>query len=539
MGWSTSAPLLVFLSAPAAAFLPSPPLRSSFPLRGDCSTFSSAAAACGAPASFLTCRPALPCSRSRRDRRSGQTLRCQVQQQEERQQKPPISFSESGRVQFFGVEATAEVWAIAIVYFVQGILGISRLAVSFYYKDSLHLGPAELALVSSIQVASPSDCSSSHASDGFPLFGYKRRSYLILSGLLGSVSWASLSLLAGCASANSCGLLGSVPAAASVALVTLSSLGLAFSDVLVDALVVTRSRGADQSTAGSLQSLCWSSSALGSLLSAYASGQLVQSFGPAWVFSLTALFPLITSGVAGLIDEKPAEEEEVIDVTPQSSFFSHLKSQGSLLWGAFSKRSILLPVTFLVLWQSTPTSGSALFFFETNELGFTPEFLGRLSLVSSLSSLLGIIIYDQKLKRVPLRVLFKSAASQSAAARVTSARWICLIAVVLGMSPLLLVTHANRLLGLPDQLFAIGDDVILTVLGQIAFMPVLVLGANICPPGVEASLYAALMSVNNLSGSLGSGLLPLPFLNLLPKQVAKEDGDLVIEASEEEAEEAK
>jgi len=478
-----------------------------------------------------------------------------VQQQEERQQKPPISFSESGRVQFFGVEATAEVWAIAIVYFVQGILGISRLAVSFYYKDSLHLGPAELALVSSIQVL-PWVIKPLYGfiSDGFPLFGYKRRSYLILSGLLGSVSWASLSLLAGCASANSCGLLGSVPAAASVALVTLSSLGLAFSDVLVDALVVTRSRGADQSTAGSLQSLCWSSSALGSLLSAYASGQLVQSFGPAWVFSLTALFPLITSGVAGLIDEKPAEEEEVIDVTPQSSFFSHLKSQGSLLWGAFSKRSILLPVTFLVLWQSTPTSGSALFFFETNELGFTPEFLGRLSLVSSLSSLLGIIIYDQKLKRVPLRVLFK---------------WICLIAVVLGMSPLLLVTHANRLLGLPDQLFAIGDDVILTVLGQIAFMPVLVLGANICPPGVEASLYAALMSVNNLSGSLGSvlgglmtkalhvtekdfsnlpllivitnlsGLLPLPFLNLLPKQVAKEDGDLVIEASEEEAEEAK
>ena len=127
MGWSTSAPLLVFLAAPAAAFLPSPPLRScqtcstgnillipssdrsSFPLRGDCGTFSSAVAACGAPASFWTRRPVLPASRSRRDRRSGQTLRCQVQQQEERQQKPPISFSESGQIQFFGVEATAEV----------------------------------------------------------------------------------------------------------------------------------------------------------------------------------------------------------------------------------------------------------------------------------------------------------------------------------------------------------------------------------------------------------------------------------------------
>ena len=37
-----------------------------------------------------------------------------------------------------------------------------------------------------------------------------------------------------------------------------SSLGLAFSDVLVDAIVVTRSR--DHTSAASLQSLCWSSS---------------------------------------------------------------------------------------------------------------------------------------------------------------------------------------------------------------------------------------------------------------------------------------
>ena len=103
-------------------------------------------------------------------------------------------------------------------------------------------------------------------------------------------------------------------------------------------------------------------------------------------------------------------------------------------------------------------------------------------------------------------------------------------------------------MGLPDQIFAMGDDLVLTVLGQISFMPILVLAANICPPGVEASLYAALMSVNNLSGGLGSifggaatkwlgvtetnfdnlplllvstnlaGLLPLPFLFLIPDE---------------------
>eukprot|EP00961_Rhodomonas_salina_P126572 1705817-Rhodomonas_salina.1 len=48
--------------------------------------------------------------------------------------------------------SSIQVWAIALVYFVQGITGISRLAVSYYYKDSLHIGPAEMALVGSIQI---------------------------------------------------------------------------------------------------------------------------------------------------------------------------------------------------------------------------------------------------------------------------------------------------------------------------------------------------------------------------------------------------
>jgi hypothetical protein len=34
--------------------------------------------------------------------------------------------------------------AVATVYFVQGVLGLSRLAVSFYLKDDLQLDPAEV-----------------------------------------------------------------------------------------------------------------------------------------------------------------------------------------------------------------------------------------------------------------------------------------------------------------------------------------------------------------------------------------------------------
>ena len=58
----------------------------------------------------------------------------------------------------------------------------------------------------------------------------------------------------------------------------------------------------------------------------------------------------------------------------------------------------------------------------------------------------------------------------------------------------------NRELGISDKFFSLGDSVILTVLGQLAFMPILVLAARICPPGVEATLFAGLMSIFNAGG---------------------------------------
>jgi len=48
------------------------------------------------------------------------------------------------------------------------------------------------------------------------------------------------------------------------------------------------------------------------------------------------------------------------------------------------------------------------------------------------------------------------------------------------------------------------------VLGEISFLPVLVLAAKICPKGVEATLFASLMSLFNFGGVtsqfLGAGL---------------------------------
>ncbi|KAI4369639.1 hypothetical protein MLD38_018060 [Melastoma candidum] len=448
-------------------------------------------------------------------------------------------------IKCFGVELSPDNIAVAMVYFVQGVLGLSRLAVNFYLKDDLHLDPAETAVISGFS-ALPWLVKPLYGfiSDSVPLFGYRRRSYLVLSGLLGALSWSLMATFVDSKySAAFCIMLG--------------SLSVAFSDVVVDSMVVERARGESQSMSGSLQSLCWGSSAFGGIVSSYFSGSLVDSYGVRFVFGLTTFLPLVTSAVAVLVREQPVVSlgrghmQNLPLVT--TSFVESSKRSIIQLWGAVKQPNVLLPTLFIFLWQATPQSDSAMFYFTTNKLGFTPEFLGRVKLVTSVASLMGVGLYNGFLKKVPLRKIFLATTLSGSA---------------LGMTQVFLVTGLNRKFGISDEWFAIGDSLILTVLGQASFMPVLVLAARLCPEGMEATLFATLMSISNggsvLGGLIGAGLtqifgvtkdrfdnltflivlcnlsslLPLPLLGLLPKDEpdasdAKEGDDIEMKTQSE------
>ncbi|MCM0590426.1 MAG: folate/biopterin family MFS transporter [Gloeotrichia echinulata DVL01] len=416
---------------------------------------------------------------------------------------------------FFGHKPNAELIAILTVYFIEGIVGLARLAVSFFLKDELDLSPAEVSALLGI-VALPWIIKPlfGFVSDGLPIFGYRRRPYLILAGLLGALSWVSFATIV------------HSTWAATVA-IALCSLSIAVSDVIVDSMVVERVKSESQADAGSLQSLCWGSSALGGLITAYFSGMLLEHFTTRTVFWITAFFPLMICAIAWLIAESPISKETQSDHTN----ILRIKHQLAQLRQAVTEKTIWLPTAFIFLWQATPSADSAFFFFSTNELHFQPEFLGWVRLVTSFASLIGIWIFQRFLKSVPFRLIFA---------------WSTVISSVLGMTILLLVTHTNRLLGIDDHWFSLGDSLILTVMGQIAFMPVLILAARLCPSGVEATFFALLMSVFNLAGAVSSllgaaimhtlgitetnfellwllvlitnlsTLLPLPFLNWLP-----------------------
>jgi folate/biopterin transporter len=366
-----------------------------------------------------------------------------------------------------GNEPSAELIVIITIYFVQGILTLSRLAVSFFLKDELLLSPVQMSAIIGIGTI-PWMIKPLYGfiSDSLPLFGYHRKPYIVLSGIIGCAAWVCL---------------GTVVNNSSTAtiMIILTFLSLAISDVIVDSIVVERARSESEAKIGSLQSLCWGSSAVGALCTAYFSGLLLEYFTTRTVFLITASFPLIVSSVAWFIAEQP------IDKDAKKS--NNIKNQLLQIRQAITQKVIWLPTLFIFIWQATPNADSAFFYFTTNELHFQPEFLGRVRLVTSFASLLGVWAFQRYFKTVPFRIIFS---------------WGIFVSTALGMTTLLLVTHTNRLLGIDDHWFSLGDSLILTVIGQVVFMPVLVLSTRLCPPGIEATFFAVLMSVMNFGGTV-------------------------------------
>ena len=408
-----------------------------------------------------------------------------------------------------GNALTPELFAILSVYFVQGVLAFPRLALSFFLKDTLLLSPAEVATLTAAStlpwVLKPLY---GFLSDSVPIARSRRRSYLVLSGLLGAAAWGVLATLVN-------------DSHTALAAMIVASGSIAIADVVADSIVVERVRQG-RGDGGKLQTLCWGTSAVGGLIAAAGSGALLASFGARGVFALTATLPAVVAGVASLVDEEASTADEDI--------LTAARTRAGTLWRALTARHVLLPVSFVFLWQAMPTPDTALFFFQTNQLHFGPEFLGVVRLASSAAALGGLYMYNRWGRRASLKALMGYA---------------CAASVPLSLTQLILVTRLNVEWGISDQAFALTDTAVLTALGQVAFMPTLVLAARLCPPGIEGTLFAALMSIYNASGAVSgelgalltqalhvtetdfdnlawlvalcgfSNLLPLPLLNLL------------------------
>lgn len=340
----------------------------------------------------------------------------------------------------------------AVVYFVQGALGIASIALPLYWRQ-LGWSIAAITTASSI-IAIPWVLKIVYGfiSDRFPLWGTRRKSYLILCTGLSSLGWGLFALLPGGQNLMIASLL-------------MANLGFAATDVITDGLVVDHST---PETASAFQSIAWGFRSIGAFLSGVTGGYLAANFPYAFVFLITAALPLIALGMIIPLREQKAERGASV------SFWLPVKKCVELLFGFptrwFLGILLLVPISSLI---SIP------FFFHMKEkLGFDETILGSLTSIAWLGAMLGSFIYGRFLKHVPIAPIFCAAIILNSL-NILSAIWIQEIysAVIL--------------------IFAGG------VLAYLTLLPLMSAAALLAhKTGVEGTFFAILMSCYNL-GQIG------------------------------------
>ncbi|KAM3136783.1 hypothetical protein pb186bvf_011042 [Paramecium bursaria] len=129
-----------------------------------------------------------------------------------------------------------------------------------------------------------------------------------------------------------------------------------------------------------------------------------------------------------------------------------------------------------------------MFYFYTEVLHFTPNFMGQLKFMYCMGTLVAIFIYKTYLKDVKFQSIFV----------VTTIMYFFSY-----LTTIVLVTRYNVHLGINDRFFCLGDSIMLQLVGELNMLPILVFACKICPKNIEATMYAMLMATMNFGQLIG------------------------------------
>ncbi|KAH9620152.1 hypothetical protein KSS87_023707 [Heliosperma pusillum] len=164
-------------------------------------------------------------------------------------------------------------------------------------------------------------------------------------------------------------------------------------------------------------------------------------------------------------------------------------STGALaaMWATIKCRHVWRPCVYMYLSLALGVNiHEGLFYWYTDAQGgplFSKEAVGSIYAIGALGSLFGVLLYQNTLKNHPFRDLL-----------------LCtqLLHVASGMLDLILVLRLNLVLFIPDYLFIVIDEGVSHMIGRVRWMPLLVLSSKLCPPGIEGTFFALLMSIDQV-----------------------------------------
>jgi MFS family permease len=308
-------------------------------------------------------------------------------------------------------------------------------------------------------------------SDFLPLFGYRRRSYLVVANVVaaGAFLWCTRLL---------------APAPLVFAL-TLTSIAMATASTVCGALLVENGQRHNSSAAFINQQWLWFNVAV--MIASVLGGELIELLSPAGALhaalGVAAAAPLVVIASTGLVHEQRAGINRAALQSVLRGFLD-----------TFRSRTLWFVAAFLFLYYFSPGFGTPLYFYMTDNLRFSQGFIGLLSSVSAGGWIVGGLLYHYGLRGMTTRKLLH-------------------LSIAAGT----LATLAY--LGMVDETTAVIVYFVNGVAGMIANIATLALAADHCPRRSEGFAFAALMSVINLATPLHDTIGSLLYEHLFQQRL--------------------
>jgi MFS family permease len=352
---------------------------------------------------------------------------------------------------------------VATVYFLQGF-GIAGLAFSIFLKETLHWSVMQMTLMGTI-TSIPWFVKIFYGvlSDNFPLFGYRRKSWLAVASALLIVTDVILAFV----HCTSFWFYTSI--------FFLSSMAVCMVDVITDGYVVQKS--VDLKTTNQYQNLSWGSRAVGAAISSVIAGWVAGRFGIYQIFMMGIPITAIQLPFSLLLDEGRVVVKKAVALKTlvKTSLVEPVKEfvrNKQLLWIAL----------FAFLCMFSPSFGTPFFFRMRDVLHFDAQFLGILGSIGSVGEIVGCVLFAKFLSNVSVRKL-------------------------LYVAVFIWAVNTALVLAIVDKPTAIIVNVVGAVMGYISFIPTLAIAAKICKDTkYEATTFAIVCSLKNLAGQ-GSSLM--------------------------------
>jgi MFS family permease len=359
-----------------------------------------------------------------------------------------------------------------VVYFAQGMWYLPNQTITIVLKDR-GLSASQVADLTLITIV-PWFIKPLYGllSDFVPLFGRRRQSYFLLTSALAGcagllLAWGNWIATGEIWTFDVFGFTFTL--VEGVALFTLMALGLAFTDVLTDAMMVESGR--PLGLTGAFQSVQWACITLASVLVGEIGGQLAETRSLRAAFLLAACFPLMSLSMGvSFVRETRARANRAAFVETWHAIRATLRG-----------REIWVVAGFIFFFWFSPSFGPAFLYYQTDTLKFSQRFIGRLAALGAVSQVVGAIFYAPLSRRMPLKHVMH-------------------ISIALG------VVSTLAYLVYRDATSAVIITVVFGAVSMIMNLAFLDLAAKACPVRVEATFFAALMSVYNLGSQLSENV---------------------------------